>query len=128
MNIDSYLELAIRKKARCWTCGEEVCLSDIRHYDHPDGWPVDGFKEKQWLYFECHKPSCGYQTSFAKLGIPKNASQAEVVVVPRKTATRPDFFAALMQFQYGFGGESSEGFDKMQKIIEEESTGDANGE
>lgn len=39
----------------------------IEHYDHDGGWPVEGFKEKQWLYVTC--PKCGYQWALWKLGV-----------------------------------------------------------
>jgi len=41
----------------------------IEHYDHDGGWPVEGFKEKQWLYVTC--PKCGYQWALWKLGVPR---------------------------------------------------------
>lgn len=69
MNIMKYAQHAIDKGASCRNCNEPVNASDIRYYNHDAGWNVDGFQKLQWLYFECRK--CKYQTSFAKLGIPR---------------------------------------------------------
>jgi hypothetical protein len=57
------------KDDKC-SCGY-VGLSKLRieHYDHDGGWPVEGFKEKQWLYVTC--PKCGYQWALWKLGVPR---------------------------------------------------------
>lgn len=41
----------------------------IEHYDHSDGWPLEGHEELQWLYVEC--PQCKYQWSLRKLGVPR---------------------------------------------------------
>ena len=53
------------KPIKCWECNRPAELSDIKSYTHDGGW------NGQWYYIDC--PKCGYQTSFAKLGIPKNA-------------------------------------------------------
>lgn len=45
----------------------------IEHYDHDGGWPVLGFKERQWLYVTC--PRCGYQWALWKLGVSRNAGE-----------------------------------------------------
>ena len=57
---------------------EEVCLwcdtpldGEIRHYPHRAGWAVEGFPDRQWLSAACG--ACGYEWSFAKLGIPRDA-------------------------------------------------------
>jgi hypothetical protein len=42
---------------------------DIEHYDHEWGWPVDGYKDLQWLYLTC--PYCGDQVALWKLGVPR---------------------------------------------------------
>lgn len=54
---------------KCKWCNNTVSLEDepIEHYDHPGGYEVEGFKEKQWLYVVC--PTCEYQWSLRKLGI-----------------------------------------------------------
>ncbi len=48
---------------------EKVLLDTqpLEYYDHDGGYPVKGFKEKQWLYVTC--PKCGYQWSLKKLGV-----------------------------------------------------------
>jgi len=70
MNIRELAVQALEKGAKCWSCGGAVRVQDIRHYNHSGGWKVDGFNQLQWLFFECRR--CKYQTSFAKLGIPRN--------------------------------------------------------
>ena len=69
MNLREYAAHALEKGAKCWSCGGAVSVGDIRHYSHGGGWKIDGFDKLQWLYFECL--GCEYQTSFAKLGIPR---------------------------------------------------------
>ena len=69
MTIREYAQYALDQEARCWNCRGEVHLEDMRHYEHDGGWDVDGFPERQWLYFECSNGTCRYQTSFAALGI-----------------------------------------------------------
>ena len=41
----------------------------ISHYDHPGGWEVKGYRERQWLYIECVNPDSGYQWALWKLGV-----------------------------------------------------------
>ncbi len=42
--------------------------------------------------------------------------KGEFIIVPQKKALEPDFFKALMEFQYGETQEvSNEGFEKMKK-------------
>lgn len=77
MNLREYAERALEKGAKCWSCGGAVSVSDIRHYGHSDGWKVDGFEKRQWLYFECLRRRCRYQTSFAKLNIPRDSTTAQ---------------------------------------------------
>lgn len=57
-------------KSEC-TCGMELPThhSAIHMYDHDSGWPVEGYKERQWLYIVC--PRCGYQWALWKLGVPR---------------------------------------------------------
>jgi len=50
--------LACKKPHDAWTM-----------YEHPFGWRVKGLVHKQWVFFNC--PHCGYQTSWDKLGVPR---------------------------------------------------------
>jgi len=50
----------------CRSCGS-VLMPEVDTYDHADGWVVEGFEKKQWLYTECR--GCGYQNALHKLGI-----------------------------------------------------------
>jgi ribosomal protein L37E len=67
--LDAWLHLAVtERKSGCRACGKPLLNSSrFRNYDHSDGWLVDGHASPQWLYLEC--TVCGYQNSFAKLGI-----------------------------------------------------------
>lgn len=66
-----YRSLLIGKK--CMDCYPETTIllakQEIEHYNHENGWPLNGHVEKQWLFITC--PNCRYQWSFAKLGIPQ---------------------------------------------------------
>jgi hypothetical protein len=59
---------AIPDEAKC-LCGEELLHEglEVKGYDHANGYNVDGHDKRQWLYVTCRK--CGYDMSFAKLGI-----------------------------------------------------------
>lgn len=39
----------------------------IDNYPHPQGWEVEGFAERQWLYITCEH--CRYQNALWKLGV-----------------------------------------------------------
>ena len=58
--------LQTKKPVRCWECGRPATISDIESYPHDGGW------NGKWYYIDC--PQCGYQTSFAKLGVDRAAS------------------------------------------------------
>ncbi len=66
MLYDYYCKLS-RLGPKCRWCNVYMSRAEIRHYDHPGGYPVDGMVENQWLYIEC--PNCQYEWSFKKLGI-----------------------------------------------------------
>lgn len=66
MTLQDYVKAALDKGADCKNCGKLAEEGELEHYDHSDGWVVDGFTTRRWLYFRCSK--CSYQTSFAKLG------------------------------------------------------------
>ena len=65
MKLEDYQKLLKGKKCR-W-CGTPLEDLPIEHYDHDDGWEVEGFERRQWLYVVC--PKCGYQWALWKLGI-----------------------------------------------------------
>lgn len=45
----------------------------LEHYSHPQGWSVEGFNEKQWLYIKCLK--CHVSWPLNKLGVPKSTTR-----------------------------------------------------
>ena len=49
---------------RC-LCGYLFKADDIRCYPHPGGVEVDGFEERQWVYFHC--PRCSYDMALWKI-------------------------------------------------------------
>lgn len=55
------------KDTKCKFCSTELPVGCIEYYDHEQGWQVEGFQKKQWLYVTCKK--CGHQWSLEKLGI-----------------------------------------------------------
>jgi len=57
---------ALVKGKICRSCGR-VLMPEVEAYDHEDGWVVDGFENKQWLFAECR--GCGYKNALNKLGI-----------------------------------------------------------
>ena len=52
------------------TC-EKSTFADmpLNMYPHTGGWNIAEINKKQWLFFTC--PSCGYQWSIWKIGVPK---------------------------------------------------------
>jgi len=76
MNLAEYEKLALKSSPTCHECGNPIQHGTLKHHDHPGGWRVDGFAERQWLYFQCSQPygprsgTCRYQHSLAKLRIP----------------------------------------------------------
>jgi len=67
MKLEDYQRLLEGK--HCKWCGTPLWNQRIEYYPHSDGWEVEGFLEKQWLYVTC--PKCGYQWALWKLGIPR---------------------------------------------------------
>lgn len=66
MTLEQYRSLVV--KTHCRWC-HAVLPQKIESYDHPEGWTVDGFPQKQWLYITCENPLCDYQWSLSKLGV-----------------------------------------------------------
>ena len=56
-------------ETKCRGCDTPLPINHIKSYPHSDGWQVDGFREKQWLYVHCNK--CDYDWSLWKLGVPR---------------------------------------------------------
>jgi hypothetical protein len=46
-----------------------------------------------------------------------------IITAPSKTATEPDFFKAMMAFQYGTREESDAGFETMKQQCQPEKEG-----
>jgi hypothetical protein len=69
-------EAALKMGAKCWDCGGELSMTDIRFDDHDGGWEVEGMNQRQWLWFECSNGRCRYQTAFAKLHFPGNVGDS----------------------------------------------------
>lgn len=44
--------------------------------------------------------------------------EGEIIIVPSKKGVDPDFFKAMMAFQYGEREESDAGFEKMKKLAQ----------
>lgn len=66
MRIGDYEKLLEGKTCR-WHEKPVTLPTEIKTYDHEDGYTVEGFKRKQWLYVTCS--DCGYDWSIWKLGI-----------------------------------------------------------
>lgn len=56
---------------KCFSCGQRL-PGKIDYYEHSDGWEVEGFSSRLWLYVECSK--CGYQSSLETLGVPRKGN------------------------------------------------------
>jgi hypothetical protein len=57
------------KDKLCRWCGVPL-KPKIEYYEHLNGWVVDGFPNRLWLWKEC--PKCGHQWSLEKLGIERD--------------------------------------------------------
>lgn len=56
----------------CANCGKSFLVPELNvvyGYQHPNGWRIPKYLGRWWLYVRCR---CGYDTSFVKLGIPKD--------------------------------------------------------
>lgn len=65
-SLEEYGKMVEGKK--CRFCGKEL-PTKIDHYDHDDGWLVEGFEKKQWLSVFCSK--CNHDWSLWKLEVPR---------------------------------------------------------
>lgn len=54
--------------AACRWCGAKL-PEEVRYYEHPDGWRVEGFSALLWLFLRC--VNCDYDWSLWKLGVPR---------------------------------------------------------
>lgn len=74
MRLSDYGRLLLGKRCDC-EGDPSLAGLPIDHYDHPGGWKVDGFKNRQWLSVRC--PKCIYNWSLTKLQIPGKATFGE---------------------------------------------------
>lgn len=67
MTIEQY-QTSFDRITKCRFCGNSFKDHKIKglDYDHSNGYKVDGFINKKWLYITCSK--CGYDWSLKKLG------------------------------------------------------------
>ena len=64
--ITEYFDL-LNTKYKC-DCGEfSIKYGEIDHYEHDDGYHLNGYKNKQWIFIVC--PKCKIAISFKRLGI-----------------------------------------------------------
>jgi len=59
------IDRVIKQQDLTCICGTPISESVIKCYPHPDGIPVSGYHEKQWVYFHC--PKCGNDAALWKL-------------------------------------------------------------
>lgn len=80
MDLAGYAKLVLGK--HCILC-EKVFTEPItiEYYTHTQGWLVEGFTERQWLYITCFY--CRYQNALWKLGIKGGAY--ELLQYPERT-------------------------------------------
>lgn len=50
---------------KCRWCGGKIPAANIHSYNHKGGIEIEGFNEKQWVYFHCVK--CNYDWALWKL-------------------------------------------------------------
>jgi hypothetical protein len=60
------------KDWKCTGCERNLQGEPILHYNHDEGFPVEGFERNQWLFITC--PVCAYQNSLIKMGVPSDAT------------------------------------------------------
>lgn len=83
MNLHEYARLALSQGAKCWICQRTLGEKDLLYRGpHSDGWIVDGYPYKLWLYFRCPKQTCRYETSLAKLGIERPEPRDTAIEIP----------------------------------------------
>ena len=59
-------EIRKKAKAECWKKRNGICnLGPVEMYEHEGGEFVEGYKEKQWVYFTCSH--CNYQWALWKI-------------------------------------------------------------
>lgn len=64
---------ALLNNRKCFDCDYPLATVPLSHYEHSDGWLVDGFDKKLWLYAIC--PKCRYESSLSKLYFTKPIPQ-----------------------------------------------------
>ena len=62
--LKEFEEVLRRLKPKCRIC-DRTLPCDISFYPHPDGWTVEGFDTKLWLFVTC--PFCDYDWALWKL-------------------------------------------------------------
>ncbi len=72
-------------RTSCMNCGEPLRPENIEYYDHPGGYDLPGFGQKQWLYHHCEGKKkdgkkCNHDQSLWKLRIPELANAEKAVV------------------------------------------------
>ena len=62
-SLDHYLSKL--SGCKCEWCHSDLSAGEVKHYRHPSGLPLKGYKERQWIFIEC--PKCGYEWALWKL-------------------------------------------------------------
>lgn len=65
MRLVDFATAFIQKDVRCKHCGSFFRPSSVHCYPHANGYEVEGYVDKQWVYLTC--PKCGYQWALWKL-------------------------------------------------------------
>lgn len=64
--LEEYQELL---EGRTYGDDQNLGVFPIDHYDHDDGWEVDGFEKRQWLFVRQRTRTGPYSLSLDKLGL-----------------------------------------------------------
>jgi hypothetical protein len=64
---DYYEQLMKTSTGKCEWCGHPFLLRNMQHFDHSDGWPLEGSALLQWVFVHC--TYCRYDWAIWKLGV-----------------------------------------------------------
>lgn len=58
ITIEMLLSFLKNAKPECPTCRIPFRIEDMDSWDNPAGYYLEGYEEKQWIFFHCQKCTC----------------------------------------------------------------------